>query len=172
MSQSGAPVESPSPKKRRKVPKLVWILLLWCLGTWGLWLYVTRPEVPPLDADLLAQAHVIRIDLKADDWGRNYLARLEKGAEKYTVPEHKDAHKVLFILEASKAGRSDAACVTARSIEGLSKRDEMLGDLARRIGEECSGLPLAAWAAMAMQGKDARIVIHDFLNDRWDDCSR
>ncbi|MDO5484004.1 MAG: hypothetical protein Q4F27_03765 [Desulfovibrionaceae bacterium] len=170
--QSPAPEQATSQSRWPKVPKLVWILLIWALGTWGLWIYVTRPEVPPLEEGLLSLAHNVRVDLTADAWGRDFQARLEDGGKKFTDPDHKDAHKVLFILEALRAGRLDAACATGRSIEGQAKRDEMLGTLVQRAAENCETLALGAWAATAMRGKDARIPVHELLNERWDDCPR
>lgn len=178
---AGASPAGASPAgKRRKIPGLVWVILIWGIGSWILWTMMMQPEIPPLEEGLLALAPTAAVDLGADaptdaptdTWTRAYLARLADGEQKFADPTHRDAHRVLCIREALRANRLDMACATARSIESPAKRDEVLSDLVPRVSRDCQGLPLAVWSALALHGKEAKIPLHKLLNERWDQCPR
>ena len=174
------PAGQGAARKKRKIPGLVWAMLIWGGITWVLWGMMMRPEIPPLEKGLLALAEAVppavradfETDIPTDGWTRDYRARLLAGEKKYADPAHRDAHRVLCIREAVQASRLDLACATARSIEGPAKRDEVMGDLIPLVATDCQGLPLAVWAALSLHGKETRIPIHKLLNERWDECPR
>ena len=167
-------------RKKRKIPWLVWAILVWGGITWLLWGLMMRPEIPPLKEGLLALAGTVPpaigtafgTDIPTDSWTRDYQARLLAGEKKHTDPAHRDAHRVLCIREAIQAKRLDVACATARSIEGPAKRDEVMVDLIPLVATDCQGLPLAVWTSMTLHSKEAKIPIHKLLNERWDECPR